>query len=147
MNKEIVPRDKVSVRTEVVMPSESLIMRLVNERIAELMTEAQTADLQPFFEISEVAEAMRRTIHVIERHKWAWLFEEWGCLICERKDARHQSLGMCQRCFSRTRERLNAVKRRHVSDAATQGFRDTVRLAKAALMPSIGKLAAKRGAK
>jgi len=105
------------------MPSEDLIARIVSERIAELLSEAQTADLQPFFERPEVVEVMRRTQNVIERRKWVWYFEAWGCLICGRKDVRHAGLGMCPACLSRIRERLNALKRDHARNATAESFR------------------------
>ena len=146
MQKQIVPKNSELVRSvELVMPSEDLIARIVNERIAELLADAQTADLQPFFERPEVAEVMRRTQSVIERRKFLWYIQAWGCLICERKDTPHAGLGMCPRCLSRTRERLNALKREHAADATTETFHDTVKLAREALMPSIENLARKRG--
>ncbi|MGH7935448.1 MAG: hypothetical protein ACREF8_00375, partial [Chthoniobacterales bacterium] len=136
MQKAIVLKKSEALeRVEVAMPSDEAITRLMNERIAEMLADAQTADLQPFFEKPEVAEAMRRTQHVIERRKFVWLFEKWGCLICERKDARHAGLGMCPACLSRTRERLNGVKREHAADAATEGFRDAVRSARKDVLP------------
>ena len=148
MREEIVLKNKTAiVRTEVVMPSDDLIARIVNERICELLSDAQAAELQPFFERPEVAEVMRRTQHVIERRKWIWYFEEHGCLICERSDVRQGALGMCQRCLVRTRERLSTVKRRHAPEVATEAFRDTMQLAREALRPSVENLAPKRGGK
>jgi len=128
MQKAIVPKNSGLTRsTEVVMPSEDLIARIVSERIAELLSEAQTADLQPFFEKPEVAEVMRRTQSVIERKKWVWYIGAHGCLICERKDTRHAGLGMCPACLSRTRERLNALKREHAREATAENIRHTAR--------------------
>lgn len=148
MHKEIVLKNSGLARSvEVVMPSEDLIARIVNERIAELLSEAQTSDLQPFFERPEVAEVMRRTQAVIERKKWLWYLEAFGCLICERKDRPHAGLGMCPSCLGRTRERLRAVKRERAPDVAKQEFRDSVRLAREAVLPSIENLARKRGDK
>ena len=61
MQKAIVLKKSEALdRPEVVMPSEDLITRIVNERIAEVLAEAETADLRPFFERAEVAKAIRR---------------------------------------------------------------------------------------
>lgn len=118
---------------EVVMPSEEAITRLINERIAEMLADAQTADLQPFFAAPEVAAAMRRSQNLIERRKWIWYFEEWGCLVDGARDARHAGLGMCPACLSRTRERLNRIKRQHAPEATTETFRHSLQLAREAL--------------
>lgn len=143
----VVKKSEALERAEVVMPSEQALARLINEQIAELTADAQTVDLQPFFANPEVAEVMRRTQHVLERKKFVWLFAKWGCLICERRDARHAGLGMCPACLSRTRERLNSVKREHAAETTTETFRDAVRLAREAILPSVENLAQKRGGK
>jgi len=122
MQKAIVPKNSGLARSvEVVMPSEDLIARIVNERIAEILSDMETADLQPFFERPEVLEAMRRTQSVIDRKKWLWYLEGWGCLICGRKDTRHAGLGMCPGCLSRTRERLNMLKRQYAAGLRKRG--------------------------
>src|SRR6185437_1967692 len=128
MQKQIVPKNsKLARSVEVVVPSEDLITRIVNERIAEMLSEAQTAALQPFFENPDVAEVLRWTQSVIERKKWVWYIGAHGCLICERKDTRHAGLGMCPACLSRTRERLNALKREHAREATAENIRHTAR--------------------
>jgi|SRR5690348_10841107 len=149
MHKQIVPRNSKTLAcpVEVVMPSEDLVVRIVNERIAEILSEAATADLQPFFERPEVAEVMRRAQHVIERRKFVWRFEKHGCLVCHRKDTRHAGLSMCPACLSRTREQLNSVKREHAADATTETFHDSLLLAREALVPSVENLARKRAGK
>jgi hypothetical protein len=126
----------------------AMIASIVNERIAELLADSQTADLQPFFESPEVSKAMRRKQHIMERQKWQHYFDEWNCLICARPGLRHCALGMCPTCFQRVHQRLNSIRRRHASSESPEvGFRDTVRLAQEALLPSIEKLAAKKGSK
>lgn len=150
MSKEIVllKKDEVT-HAEVVMPSEELLARIVNDRYAALLTEAQTAELQPFFERREVTQAMLRTADVLEKHKWNWRWARFGCLICQRKEpvVHNAGLSMCERCLSRTREQLSSVKREHAPDVAKQEFKNSVRLAREAVLPSIGNLSRKRGAK
>jgi hypothetical protein len=124
----------------------AMIARIVNERIAEILADSQAAELQPFFDSPEVNQAMRRRQNVIERRKWNWYWEEFGCLICQDRKGRHVSLGMCDTCFCRTRGRLLAIKKRHAPEVP-QEFHDTVELARKALMPSIEKLAKQRRGK
>ncbi len=86
MHKAIVRKNSEALdRIEVVMPGDQVLARIVDERIAEILSEAATADLQPFFERPEVAEVMRRTQHVLERRKWVWYVSEYGCLFAQEK--------------------------------------------------------------
>jgi hypothetical protein len=122
-----------------------MVRQVVEERLAEVLAASQAADLEPFFQPKEIAAAIRRKQTVLERSRWTFYFEDYGCLICGSREAKHQCLGMCPACVGRTRERLKAAMRlRESTENPEVRFRDTVQLAREALMPSIEKLAAKR---
>ncbi len=120
--------------------SKAMIARVVKERIAEVLADSQTAPLAPFFERPEVSQAMRRTQTPAECNKWNEYFARWGCLICERTDARHQGCGMCATCFSRTMKRIMAIRKR---PAKAPRPIDTPSRVGAALLPSVTTLARK----
>lgn len=126
----------------------AMIARLVEERISEIMENkdgADGADLEPFFRPKKVSYEMRRRMTVAEQNRWSYYYEDNGCLICATTDVPHVSLGMCQKCLSRTRERLEAsIRKRHSGDEP-ETFHDTADLAREALLPSITALARKRG--
>lgn len=103
---------------------------------------AEAAELEPFFRPRDLSQAIRARQTVAENHKWSWYFSDHGCLICQRTDTSHHALGMCQACFGRTNLRLKASMRRRATESnEIPTFRDTARLAREALLPSIENLA------
>jgi hypothetical protein len=148
-NKRLLPGKIDEPQAEIVpaVPEDhkAMVARMLDERIAELMASAESAELEPFFQSRAVVEAMRARQTIAERNKWRYYSDDYGCLICERTDVPHISLGMCRACLSRTRERLQACMRRRAPDGEHEvTFKDTARLAQEALLPSIEKLAHKR---
>jgi hypothetical protein len=143
----VVSTGAVRVPAEIV-PSNSAdfknaIARLVEQKVAEALS-GEDAIFEPFFRSKEVAYEAKRRQTVAEQKKWAYYFAEWGCLVCQTRKARHESLGMCQTCHSRTRERLAVILRKTAPPTVPlPTFTDTLRLAREALAPSVKALAAK----
>jgi hypothetical protein len=120
-----------------------MIEQVVEERIAELMADKESEEFRPFFETAEVAQELRRRMSVTEDNKWRYYFEAWGCLVCERTDVSHRTLGMCARCYANRRKRLSEIRKEHATDPVIPDF-DSVAKAQRALLPSIKALAKKR---
>jgi hypothetical protein len=120
------------------------IARLVEQKVAEALR-GEDAIFEPFFQPKAIAGEFRKRQTVQEQKKWSHYFEEWGCMICESKKGRHEALGMCSPCHTRTYQRLLATLRRTAppEQSFQPGFSDTVRLAREALAPSIKALSAK----
>jgi hypothetical protein len=136
---EIVPMDRAQQAADFTR----MVEQLVQEKVAEA-TQGRDALLQPWFQSREVTNEIKRRQMVHEQRKFSYYFEDWGCLVCETREAAHFSLGMCQRCYQRTAQRLRATLRNHAPapDQPQPTFMDTVELAREALGPSIKKLAA-----
>ena len=146
-------RNKCSkTRTELLPPARqapadmaTVIAKMVEQKVAEAMATEAGALFEPFMQSKEVFEEFRKHQTVIEQRKWTYYFEEWGCLVCEQKDRRHQALGMCDACFSRTRSRMIATLRRaNAARPIQEEPKDLEALAQEALVPSIAVLAKRR---
>jgi hypothetical protein len=81
------------------------IEQLVEQKIAEIMGSGD-AIFEPFFRSKEICREIRRLETVPMQRKWTYYFENFGCLICQKKDRPHVSLGMCNTCHARTAQRL-----------------------------------------
>jgi hypothetical protein len=70
---------------------------------------------------------------VTQQRKWHNYFEEWGCLICGKKDLPHRTLGMCTACYHRTLRRLQDILRftegEERPDAPARDLQDVARKA------------------
>lgn len=134
---EIVPRERNQETTELKL----MIAQMIEQKVAEA-TSGSDAIFQPFFQSHEIANEIKRRQTVQEQNKWVYYFEKHGCLVCQRSD-RHQSLGMCLVCYGRTKQRLTQCLRDHAPapDPSQPTFMDTVRMAQAALAPSLPALA------
>jgi hypothetical protein len=86
--------------------------RMIEQKIAEMMGGSRDGILQPFFQSNAIADAIRKLQTVPQQRKWHYYFEEWGCLICAKKDGQYTSLGMCKACYHRTLHRLQAILKR-----------------------------------
>ena len=60
------------------------IEHLVEQKISEIMGSGD-AIFEPFFRTKEISREIRRLETVPMQRKWTNYFEEWGCLICEKK--------------------------------------------------------------
>jgi hypothetical protein len=115
------------------------IERLVEQKVAEVIA-GGNAIFQPFFQSQQITNAIRRLQNVDEQQKYAHYFEDYGCFVCERRDTRHESLGMCPRCYRSRAQRMRATVRKHAKPDGPK-FIDSVKLAREALEPSLLVLA------
>jgi len=69
--------------------------------------------MQPWCLPGEISQAIRRLIPVWHWKKYSWVYADYGCWKCERKDVPHQSLGMCNRCQAGYLHRLKASIVKH----------------------------------
>jgi hypothetical protein len=126
-----------------------LIAKAVDERVSAV-TVASDDSLEPFFQPKSVTAEMRRRQSVLQQQKWHYYFEDWGCLICATTAEPHGSLGMCRNCYGRISERLKRTLAKRAADPRepVPTFTDTMKLARAALAPSLLAVQnAKRGQK
>jgi hypothetical protein len=63
-----------------------------------------------FFAPKYVAAAVKRAQTVNDQKRWQAYFRDWGCLLCETQDKGYGGNGMCGNCYSRTRQRLLALR-------------------------------------
>jgi hypothetical protein len=132
-------------RTEVLPPARphvvpdirAMLDKLVEEKVAELMSKGRDTLFQPYFQSKRVADEVRRNQTVSERSKWSRYFKKWGCDVCGEKKGGHMTLGRCRVCFNRTYWRLTQLLTQAASEkAATPVFEDRLGdLARAALEP------------
>ena len=130
----------LAVRTvEVLSPAEpdikGALERMVERKIAEMMGDSQNGIFEPFFQAKAIMHAIRKLETIPQQRKWHYYFEEWGCLICGSKDRKHEALGMCHECKSRTYQRLQHILRRASEDRPEQApARDLQDVARKALI-------------
>jgi hypothetical protein len=93
---------------------------------------------QPWFQPKDISYEIKRRQTVQEQRKFSNYFEDFGCFVCETRDAQHHALAMCQRCYALRAQRMRASMRNHAPapDQPQPTFMDTVKLARAALSPS-----------
>jgi hypothetical protein len=137
------------VRVEVMPPPPArteadfrrLLAELVDERVAEILSGEDGAVLEPWFQPKPIAAAIKRELTVAQQQKFSRYFEQYSCMICEKKDAGHASSGMCENCYSRIRRRLHAILREHAAppDQMDATFRDTEKMARQALRTTMNR--------
>jgi hypothetical protein len=134
----VVSTGSVRVPAEIVPSNadqfQKAITRLVEQKVTEALS-GKDSVFQPWFGSQAVSAEIRKRQTVAEQQKFARYFEEYGCMVCGKKNCQHCNLGMCQRCNVQIRNRLNAIVRQHTQpqEPFQGGFRDTVRLAREAL--------------
>jgi hypothetical protein len=62
--------------------------------------------LQPWFVDVKTARSIRHFLPPAFFHKMRYYFEDWGCLVCKRRNVPYASNGMCRTCVQRTQKRL-----------------------------------------
>jgi hypothetical protein len=97
------------VRPRVVPDMRAMIDKLVEEKVAEIMSKRSDSTFQPYFQGRGVAIGIRKTQTVSEQRKWSRYFKKWGCDVCETKKKQHYALGRCGNCYARTEYRLNEI--------------------------------------
>jgi hypothetical protein len=139
---EIVPRGQEAIAAEY----KAMIAKIVEEKVLEALAHPTDAVFQPFFQPRQISNEIRRRQTVTEQHKFSYAYEDWGCLVCGTQERPHASLWMCANCYHRALSRLKSSIHRHSPDAdqPQPAFVDTVKLARAALAPSIEVLAKDR---
>ncbi len=84
--------------------------QFIEQKLAEMM-DGDAGVFEPFFQRKAISAEIRKLQTVPQQRKWHNYFEEWGCLMCEKKNWPHRSNGMCQSCYGRTLARLQAILR------------------------------------
>ena len=69
--------------------------------------------MQPWCLPREISLAIRRLIPVWHWEKYSWVYADYACWKCERKDVPLMSLGMCNRCHRGYLHRLKASIVKH----------------------------------
>jgi hypothetical protein len=106
-------------KTEVLPPARhaavanmrAILDKLVEEKIAEILSSGQDTLFQPYFQSKRVAAEIRKNQTVGEQGKWTRYFKKWGCDVCGTKKRSHRGLGRCWPCYIRTFQRLSALAR------------------------------------
>lgn len=115
------PAEEVKVVKAELLPSpesilrpgvdKTVIDRIVQQKVAEIMAEREAATLEPFFRSRQIAYEIRRLQTVPEQESWHVFFERRGCLYCHSKERIHGGCGMCVRCYPRIiREKQKIIR-------------------------------------
>jgi hypothetical protein len=131
---EIVSLTRQEISDEKRLDFKAMLAQMVEETVQQAMS-GKGAELQPFFGSKEVSYEIKRRQTVLEQNKFTYYFEDWGCMICGTRKARHDGNGMCNPCRRRTSERLKASlrKRQPAKGSIQPTFVDTLQLAREAL--------------
>jgi hypothetical protein len=105
-------------RPRVVPDIRAMLDKLVEEKVAELMSNGGDARFQPYFQSNRVVAEVRRNQTVSERSKWTRYFKKWGCDVCGTRKRAHLGLGRCQACYFRTDQRLRELLTQAASEKA-----------------------------
>jgi hypothetical protein len=76
------------------------LQKLVQQQVAEALTQREAVVFEPFFRSRQVAYELRRLQSVPEQKKWRLYYERHGCQQCKRTDLIHAGNGYCPRCYS-----------------------------------------------
>jgi hypothetical protein len=132
--KSLAVRDKIEVLGPTQPDTKGALERMVERKIAEMMGDSQDGIFEPFFQTQAIATAIRKLETVPQQRKWHYYFEEWGCMICQSKNERHRTLGMCGACYGRINGRLVDILRRASDERSEQRpARDLQEVARKAL--------------
>jgi hypothetical protein len=136
----------LAVRAEVLQPAHPAVVpdvramldKLVEEKVAELMSKGSDALFQPYFQSNRVAAEIRKNQTVSEQRKWGRYFKKWGCDVCGTKKRHHRALARCEHCYNRTKMRLEEIMAQAASEkGSTQVFVDELGdMAREALRPA-----------
>src|ERR1700730_9590086 len=95
--------------------------KLVQQKVAEILTARDEFIFEPFFRSRQVAYEIRRLQTVPEYKKWSVYFQRHGCVCCSFEDARRDrreskrpsygGCGMCARCWNCVSTRLRVIVR------------------------------------
>ena len=69
--------------------------------VTRALPETPGAEMEPFFQTSEIAQEMLRRLPVNRQRKWTFFFSDWGCLRCgsgENEGRCHSGNGFCSEC-------------------------------------------------
>ncbi len=69
--------------------------------------------MQPWFLPSGISVKVKTLIPAGYREMLHQCFKNFGCFRCDRKNVLYGSIGFCERCRTRIRERLSRSRRRH----------------------------------
>src|SRR5579862_6226449 len=86
------------------------LRELIEQKLAEMMG-GDAGLFEPFFQPKKIADEIKKLQTVPQQRKWHHYFQEWGCLICEKKNRPHMCLGMCQACYPKIAHRLQNIVR------------------------------------
>lgn len=77
------------------------LVRIVQQKVAEIMAERDALVFEPFFRSRQVAYELKRLQTVPEQEKFTVAYERYGCMICERHSRPHAGNGLCAACRSK----------------------------------------------
>jgi hypothetical protein len=143
-NKSLTVRAEVlpmKIPTAPIDAAEAMLEKIVQRKVAEMMA-TDSSILQPFMQTRRITNEIRKNQNVIETLKWGYYVQDWGCLVCGRKDAGHHSLGMCGQCHGRVASRMQSTIRKATANRpADDGqAQDLEEMAQGALARSLKKL-------
>ena len=91
---------------------QDLLDKLVQQKVAEILTARDEFIFEPFFRSRQVSYEIRRLQTVSERKKWSIYYQRHGCVCCkESKRPYAGGCGMCTRCYDRVIKDLRVIVR------------------------------------
>lgn len=107
-------RKKIEVLAPIEQPSVpaavgQALERLVEQKVAELLSHRDGALLEPWFRSRGEAQEVKRQQTIPEQRKWSVYYERYGCLHCHSDKRLHAGGGLCTQCRAKITRKLKAV--------------------------------------
>lgn len=88
---------------------EVLFDTVLERKLSQMAARSANSIFEPFFQSKSVADEIRRSQPAWERAKHKLVYAKWGCQKCETKSVPHAALGLCHKCYTRWKSRLEMV--------------------------------------
>jgi len=99
---------------------EATLQKLVDQRVAELLTAKEDLIFEPFFRSRQVSFAIWRLQSVPEMKKWSVYYERHGCYHCGKSERPHASCGVCSACRQWTQKELMGIVQELIKESDGQ---------------------------
>ena len=131
-------------RATAIQNAEAMLNELIQRKVDAALANQDAMIFEPFMRDQAVSNQIKRLQDVHWQNKFAYRFEDHGCMICKTKSVPHASLSMCLSCLRREKSRIIAsVKRRadeHARKHDDAQCLDLQEVAREALLPAVAAL-------
>jgi hypothetical protein len=99
---------------------EATLQKLVQQKVAEILTARDDLIFEPFFRSQQVTFEIRRLQTVPEIKKWTVFYERYGCHHCGKSERPHGACGFCSTCRLRVYRQLRGIDRELIKESDGQ---------------------------